>query len=52
MGMLATAIVITLAFGGLLRRDLANGHADLAPAHAPLAKIAGLVSLVLWAASP
>lgn len=50
MGMLATAILITLGFGALLRRDLASGHSDLAPQHRALAKIAGLLSLLLWAA--
>lgn len=48
MGMLATAIVLTLGFRALLKRDLAAGSADLLPAHFTAAKITGLASLVLW----
>jgi len=48
MCMLATAIAATLGFQSVLKRDLAGGAADLAPAHAAVAKITGLLSLVLW----
>jgi uncharacterized membrane protein len=48
MCMLATAIVLTLGFQAILKRDLAAGSADLAPAHVTAAKITGLASLVLW----
>ena len=47
MCMLATAIVVTLGFQVILKRDLAGGS-DLAPAHFGVAKIVGLLSLVLW----
>jgi hypothetical protein len=47
MGMLATAIIVTLGFQVLLKRDLAGGS-DLAPAHFGVARIVGLWSLVLW----
>src|SRR4030088_2905753 len=33
MCMLATAIVVTLGFQAVLKRDLASGSADLVPAH-------------------
>jgi len=49
MCMLATAIIVTLGFLAVLKRDLAGGSADLAPAHFTLAKITGLLSLTLWA---
>jgi uncharacterized membrane protein len=48
MGMLATAVIVTLAFHALLKRDLASGSTDLAPAHLAVAKITGLLSLALW----
>jgi uncharacterized membrane protein len=48
MCMLATAIIVTLGFQVILRRDLERGSGDLAPAHFAAAKIAGLLSLVLW----
>jgi hypothetical protein len=47
MGMLATAIIVTLGFQVILKRDLAGGS-DLAPAHFGVARIVGLLSLVLW----
>jgi hypothetical protein len=47
MGMLATAIIVTLGFQVILKRDLAGGS-DLAPAHFGVARIVGLMSLVLW----
>jgi uncharacterized membrane protein len=43
MCMLATAIVVTLGFQAVLKRDLAGGSADLAPAHVTAAKITGLM---------
>jgi uncharacterized membrane protein len=49
MCLLATAIAVTLSFQALLKRDLANGGADLAASHFGAAKITGLVSLALWA---
>ena len=48
MGLLATAIALTLRFQAVLKRDLANGGADLAASHLGAAKITGLLSLVLW----
>ena len=48
MCMLATAIIVTLGFQAVLKRDLRGGSADLAPAHDILAKITGLLSLTLW----
>jgi len=48
MCMLATAIVVTLGFQSVLKRDLASGGSDLAPAHVSVAKITGLLSLILW----
>jgi uncharacterized membrane protein len=48
MCMLATAIVVTLGFQAVLKRDLASGSADLVPAHFAVAKITGLLSLALW----
>ena len=50
MAMLATAIAVTVGFQVILKRDLAAGGTDLAPAHFGIAKITGLVSLALWAA--
>jgi hypothetical protein len=47
MCMLATAIIVTLGFQVILKRDLAGGS-DLAPAHFGVARIVGLLSLVLW----
>ena len=47
MGMLATAIIVTLGFQVILKRDLAGGS-DLAPPHFGVARIVGLLSLVLW----
>jgi hypothetical protein len=47
MCMLATAIIVTLGFQAILKRDLAGGS-DLAPAHFGVARIVGLLSLVLW----
>ena len=49
MCMLATAIVVTLSFQAVLKRDLTGGSGDLAPPHFALAKITGLLSLALWA---
>jgi uncharacterized membrane protein len=48
MCMLATAISVTLGFLAVLKRDLASGSTDLAPAHVAAAKITGLLSLALW----
>jgi hypothetical protein len=48
MCMLATAIIVTLGFQTVLKRDLASGSADLAPSHFSVAKITGLLSLALW----
>jgi uncharacterized membrane protein len=48
MCMLSTAIIVTLGFQAVLKRDLASGSADLAPAHFTVAKITGLLSLALW----
>jgi len=48
MCMLATAIVVTLGFQSVLKRDLRSGSADLAPAHFGVAKFTGLLSLALW----
>jgi hypothetical protein len=48
MCMLATAIIVTLGFQVILKRDLAGGARDLAPAHFGVARIVGLLSLVLW----
>jgi len=48
MCMLATAIIVTLGFQVLLKRDLATGNTDLAPSHFVVAKIVGALSLVLW----
>jgi hypothetical protein len=49
MCMLATAIVVTLGFQAVLKRDLTSGSSDLGPPHFALAKITGLLSLALWA---
>src|ERR1700722_11307964 len=43
MCMLAAAIALTIGFQFILRRDLAEGGADLAPSHAGAAKITGLL---------
>jgi hypothetical protein len=48
MCLLATAIIVTLGFQSVLKRDLAGGSTDLAPAHVTLGKITGLLSLTLW----
>jgi uncharacterized membrane protein len=48
MCMLATAIIVTLGFQVVLKRDLKSGGSDLAPTHFTVAKITGLLSLVLW----
>jgi hypothetical protein len=48
MCMLATAIIVTLGFQVILKRDLAGGAGDLAPTHFGVARIVGLLSLVLW----
>jgi hypothetical protein len=48
MCMLATAIIVTLGFQVILKRDLAGGASELAPAHFGVARIVGLLSLVLW----
>ena len=48
MCMLAAVISVTLGFQVILRGDLERGSPDLAPAHFAAAKIAGLLSLVLW----
>jgi hypothetical protein len=48
MCMLATAIAVTLSIRAVLKRDLADGGTDLAPAHFTAARIMGLMSLVLW----
>lgn len=47
MAMLATAIALTVGFQVILKRDLAAGG-DLAGQHAGVAKITGLLSLILW----
>jgi uncharacterized membrane protein len=49
MCMLAIAIVLTLVFQAILKRDLASGSSDLTPPHFGMAKITGLLSLALWA---
>ena len=49
MCMLAMAVAVTLAFQAVLKRDTAGGGGDLASPHFGMAKITGLVSLVLWA---
>src|SRR5277367_1748684 len=43
MCMLATAIIVTLGFQIILKRDLADGGSDLAPAHFRAAKVVGLL---------
>jgi uncharacterized membrane protein len=48
MAMLATAIAATRVLQSLLKRDIGAGNADLAPAHAGIARVIGLVSLLLW----
>ena len=48
MCMLATAILVTVGFQLILKRDLAAGSGDLAPPHFALAKIVGALSLALW----
>jgi uncharacterized membrane protein len=48
MCMLATAIIVTVGFQLVLKRDLRSGNADLASPHHALAKIVGVVSLALW----
>jgi hypothetical protein len=48
MSMLATAIIVTIGFQVLLKRDLARGASDLRPEHCTAAKVTGLVSLLLW----
>jgi len=48
MCMLAAAIIVTLGFQAVLKRDLEGGSADLAPAHVTAAKLTGLLSLALW----
>jgi hypothetical protein len=48
MCMLATAIVLTLVFQTVLKRDLARGIPDLAPRHFGVAGAIGAVSLLLW----
>jgi hypothetical protein len=45
---LATAIIVTLGFQMILKRDLAGGGSDLAPAHFGVARVVGLLSLLLW----
>ncbi len=48
MCMLATAILVTVGFQLLLKRDLKGGAADLVRPHHALAKVVGAISLVLW----
>ena len=48
MGLLATAIIVTVTFQRLLKGDLARGAPDLAPAHFTAAKVTGAISLLLW----
>lgn len=48
MIMLIAAILLTLRFQAVLKRDLARGNADLTPAHLPAARLIGAVSLLLW----
>ena len=48
MCLLAAAILLTLGFQIILKRDLAGGNTDLASPHFAAAKIVGLLSLVLW----
>ena len=50
MALLATAVGITVGFQRLLKADLADGAADLKPAHRTAARVTGAVSLVLWVA--
>jgi uncharacterized membrane protein len=49
MCMLAAAIIVTVIFQAMLRRDIERGGTDLAPANFAAARLIGLVSLVLWA---
>lgn len=48
MGLLLTAIIVTVGFQIRLKRDLAQGASDLKPAHFVAAKFTGLISLALW----
>lgn len=48
MCMLATAILVTVGFQLVLRRDLRKGGVDLARPHHVLAKAVGAISLLLW----
>jgi hypothetical protein len=42
------SVIVTLGFQAVLKRDLAAGNTDLAPSHLPVAKIVGVLSLILW----
>jgi uncharacterized membrane protein len=48
MCMLAAAIIVTMGFQLVLKRDLRDGSEDLTPSHFAAAKIVGLISLALW----
>ena len=48
MCMLAAAILVTVGFQLVLKRDLAGGSKDLTLPHFALAKIVGAISLILW----
>jgi hypothetical protein len=48
MGLLLTAVCVTLGFRRLLVRDLLAGANDLRPEHGLTAKLVGGVSLCLW----
>ncbi len=48
MAMVAAAIIVTLSFQVLLKKDLASGASDLKPGHFLAAKLTGGFSLLLW----
>jgi hypothetical protein len=48
MCMLAAAIIVTLGFQAVVKRDLARGGTDLHASHVIIAKITGVLSLALW----
>jgi hypothetical protein len=48
MVLVVTAILVTLSFQRILRKDLAVGATELAPRHLLAAKLTGGISLLLW----
>jgi hypothetical protein len=48
MVMVVTAILVTLGFQRILKKDLAAGATELAPTHLLAAKLTGGISLLLW----